>query len=130
MTHISAHFETFFVYHPGSITDSYQTSIVLKGTRHQLRSGNKLGGEPTVLADLQGKGVIQVAVGDYHFAALTAAGSLLTFGQANSGALGLGPVSVREITTPTTVQFEEGTKFVFAIAASGWHSQSSSPFFR
>ena len=80
ITHISAHFETFFAYAAGSSSDDFATSVVLKGKQSQLRSedADATGAEPEVIPELQGKGVIKVAVGDYHFAALTAKGKLLT----------------------------------------------------
>ncbi|CDZ97300.1 FOG: RCC1 domain [Phaffia rhodozyma] len=136
MTHVSAHFETFFVYYPGTADSDYSTSIVYKGTKSQLLSQSSGGVIPSVLKELQGRGVIKVALGDYHVAVLTAKGELSTFGQANSGSLGLGPISVQRVDTPTVVQFGEpktagpdgigtglGTgKFVFGITASGWHT--------
>jgi hypothetical protein len=36
--------------------------------------------DPTVLPELQHKGVISVVLGDYHFGALTVTGKLLTWG--------------------------------------------------
>jgi|ERR1700722_7633773 len=45
---------------------------------------------PLILPALQNKSVISVVIGDYHYAALTASGKLLTWGQYSLGALGLG----------------------------------------
>lgn len=80
ITHISAHFETFFAYAPGSPADDYATSVVFMGKQEQLRNEDvdATGAEPEVIPELQGKGVIKVAVGDYHNAALTATGKVLT----------------------------------------------------
>ena len=36
--------------------------------------------QPTILPELQNKGVISVVLGDYHFGALTATGKLYTWG--------------------------------------------------
>jgi len=36
--------------------------------------------QPTILPELQNKGVISVVLGDYHFGALTASGKLFTWG--------------------------------------------------
>lgn len=50
------------------------------GKQSQLRNedADAMGAEPEVIPELQGKGVIKVAVGDYHNAALTANGKMLT----------------------------------------------------
>ncbi|KAL7408952.1 regulator of chromosome condensation 1/beta-lactamase-inhibitor protein II [Mrakia frigida] len=129
ITHISAHFETFFAYAPGSSSDDFATSVVLKGKQDQLRSeeSDATGAEPEVIPELQGKGVIKVAVGDYHFGALTAKGKLLTWGGYSSGALGLG--RTRDVSRPSEVHFgnedeteDASKKFCFAVAASGWHT--------
>jgi SCF-associated factor 1 len=37
--------------------------------------------QPTILPELQNKGVISVVLGDYHFGALTATGKLFTWGK-------------------------------------------------
>ena len=36
--------------------------------------------QPTILPELQNKGVISVVLGDYHFGALTTTGKLFTWG--------------------------------------------------
>lgn len=46
--------------------------------------------DPQIIPTLQHKAVISVALGDYHSAALTEHGKLLTWGAYSSGALGLG----------------------------------------
>ncbi|KAJ4469587.1 regulator of chromosome condensation 1/beta-lactamase-inhibitor protein II [Lentinula aciculospora] len=76
ITHISAHFRTFI---------AYSESIVLMGnteTKHDT--------QPKIIPGLQNKSIISVVLGDYHFAAVTATGKLLTWGQYSDGALGLG----------------------------------------
>ena len=51
--------------------------------------------KPTVLPALQYQSVISVVLGDYHYGALTASGTLLTWGAFSRGALGLGdPMSI------------------------------------
>ena len=98
--------------------------------------------------------VISLALGDYHSAAMTEEGKLLTWGSYSDGALGLGdpaelPVgspggfeteaelrNVRngrgrptptKVEYPSEVRFDWGLpagskKFVFSVAASGWHT--------
>jgi len=82
ITHISAHYQTFVAYSTGS------SSIVLMGNQE---SGPE--SRPTVLPELQNKGVISVVLGDYHFGALTTTGKLYTWGNYSKGALGLGDPS-------------------------------------
>lgn len=66
---ISAHYETFVAYSTGS------SSVVLMGNRESTGES-----QPTILPELQNKGVISVVLGDYHFGALTATGKLYTWG--------------------------------------------------
>lgn len=136
ITHISAHFHTFFAYSTGD------SSIVLQG--NDLTASTT---PPSILPALQNRDVISVILGDYHWGALTADGKLLTWGQFSSGALGLGdpfekepgPGGFRDIQTrdalkrirrtdpvlpveePTEVNFGPG-KFVVAATAAGWHT--------
>ncbi|KIM90238.1 hypothetical protein PILCRDRAFT_811954 [Piloderma croceum F 1598] len=138
ITHISAQFKTFVAYSTGS------SSIVLMGNQRTRAES-----QPTILPELQNKGVISVVLGDYHFGALTAAGKLFTWGQYSNGALGLGdPTDIEpgqpggfltqdhrqmalnrgrgdppNVTVPTEVRFEKKRKqmFCFAAAAAGWH---------
>ena len=49
---------------------------------------------------LQDRGVINVMLGDYHNAALTSDGKLLTWGNYSDGALGLGDPRQLEVGTP------------------------------
>ena len=46
--------------------------------------------QPNIIPALQNRSIISVVMGDYHNAALTADGKLLTWGQFSNGALGLG----------------------------------------
>lgn len=101
---------------------------------------------PTVMPALQNIDVIAVVLGDYHFGALTASGSLLTWGGYSKGALGLGdPAKIPigqpggfatesqrrvavdrghgtppDVTVPTAVSFGKKKRFCFAAAAAGW----------
>ncbi len=55
---------------------------------------------PRVIPELQHRSVISVVLGDYHYAALTADGKLLTWGAYSNGALGLGDPTQIEIGNP------------------------------
>lgn len=87
---------------------------------------------PDPLPSLQGQGVIQVAIGDYHYAALTSRGEMWTWGQGGSGQLGLGQKGSRggdKVDEPQRVKFEDDDEvgegeeaFVFSIAAAGHHT--------
>ncbi|EMD39127.1 hypothetical protein CERSUDRAFT_112811 [Gelatoporia subvermispora B] len=144
ITHISAHFTTFFAYTPGA------RSLVLMG-----KSDTPEPFTPLVLPALQNRGVIAVVLGDYHYGALTASGQLLTWGSFSKGALGLGeptqlPVGTPggfateanrqaalrgrwgmqvpppEVREPAPVHFGSAgaarEMFCFAAAAAGWHT--------
>lgn len=77
---ISAHFNTFVAYSTGA------RSVVLIGKPNTLLT-------PQILPALQNREVISVVLGDYHYGALTASGTLLTWGAFSKGALGLGEPS-------------------------------------
>ncbi|WVQ71765.1 hypothetical protein IAR50_001306 [Cryptococcus sp. DSM 104548] len=89
---------------------------------------------PDALPTLQNKQIIQVASGDYHYAALTSKGEMYTWGKGNNGQLGLGELGGKgEEVEPTKVSFDQDTDseddedddegaFVFAITAAGWHT--------
>lgn len=99
---------------------------------------------PDIKPELQNRSVISVAIGDWHNAALTADGKVLTWGKFSSGALGLGdPAKLppgapgaytnggrgepRSVGVPTEVRFdyelvESKDRFAFAITAAGWHT--------
>ncbi|KAJ3721357.1 regulator of chromosome condensation 1/beta-lactamase-inhibitor protein II [Lentinula guzmanii] len=86
ITHISAHFRTFI---------AYSGSIVLMGSTE-----TKPDMQPKIIPGLQNQAVISVVAGDYHFAAVTATGKLLTWGQYSEGALGLGDPGLLQPGTP------------------------------
>ncbi|EJU03639.1 RCC1/BLIP-II [Dacryopinax primogenitus] len=140
ITHVSAQFNTFVAYSTGS------TSIVLMGNQSTQPDIS-----PTVIPALQHRDVISVVLGDYHRAALTAQGELLTWGSFSQGALGLGdpytldpgtPGGFRtfrdrdlaqrvhgpppDVEEPTKVSFHHGQEdasptFCFSVVAAGWH---------
>ena len=139
---ISASFRTFVAYSVGN------SSVVLIGSS---RSGEHAT-SPKVIPGLQGRDIVSVVLGDYHYAALTQDGHLFTWGQYSKGALGLGdpskippgqpggfallppghnlggrtPSSPPKVEVPSEVFFDhedgKADKFVFAIAACGWHT--------
>ncbi|KAM0747268.1 RCC1/BLIP-II [Meredithblackwellia eburnea MCA 4105] len=88
ITSISAHFRNFVAYSV-SADSSTGDSIVLMGdeTWNDSSDDETL---PTVVPELQGKGVIKIAQGDYHYLALTSSGELFSWGAYSAGALGLG----------------------------------------
>ncbi|KII85876.1 hypothetical protein PLICRDRAFT_115016 [Plicaturopsis crispa FD-325 SS-3] len=77
--HISANFNTFTAYSTAPV------SVVLTGTPATTPDT-----APQIVPALQNRAVIAVVLGDYHLGALTAAGTLLTWGAYSRGALGLG----------------------------------------
>ncbi|KAJ6550545.1 hypothetical protein B0H10DRAFT_2242676 [Mycena sp. CBHHK59/15] len=141
ITHISAHFLKFFAYSTGA------SSVVLMGDTDSTDETN-----PHINSTLQNKSVISVFVGDYHNAALTSSGKVLTWGGYSAGALGLGdPTALAPGTPggyatepdrldalnrghpppgtdiPTEVHFDHARKtpkdrFCFSACASGWHT--------
>ncbi|KAG2132798.1 regulator of chromosome condensation 1/beta-lactamase-inhibitor protein II [Suillus clintonianus] len=141
ITHISAQFQTFVAYSPGS------SSVILFGS-HETHADSK----PSILPSLQNNDVISVVLGDYHHGALTSTGKLLTWGEYSRGALGLGdpatlppghPGGYRTeehkrnavanggpfppgVSEPAEVSFGHGEAqkekmFCFAVTAAGWH---------
>ncbi|KAF7370577.1 RCC1/BLIP-II protein [Mycena sanguinolenta] len=89
ITHISAHFLKFFAYSTGA------SSVVLMGSKETTEEAN-----PHIEPALQNKSIISVAVGDWHNAALTSSGKLLTWGGYSAGALGLGDPTLLTPGTP------------------------------
>jgi SCF-associated factor 1 len=63
--------------------------------------------QPNIIPALQNRSIISVVMGDYHNAALTADGKLVTWGQYSNGALGLGD----------PLELEPGSPGAFATAA-------------
>ncbi|KAF5336079.1 hypothetical protein D9611_006435 [Ephemerocybe angulata] len=135
ITHVTGNFQHFVAYSTGS------SSLVLIGEDSATAVT-----EPDIKPELQNRSVISVAIGDWHNAALTADGKVLTWGAFSSGALGLGdPAKLPpgapggypndgqrrrrppQVDTPSPVRFDWGTKeprdrFAFAITAAGWHT--------
>lgn len=89
ITHITANFQHFVAYSTGL------SSIVLVGN-----TDTKPDSLPKIIPELQNKSIISVVIGDYHNAALTANGKLLTWGAYSNGALGLGDPLKLEPSTP------------------------------
>ncbi|PPQ78400.1 hypothetical protein CVT25_011623 [Psilocybe cyanescens] len=89
ITHITANFLHFVAYSTGS------SSIVLVGDTEA-----KPDSPPKIIPELQNKSIISVVIGDYHNAALTANGKLMTWGAYSNGALGLGDPLKLEPGTP------------------------------
>lgn len=89
LSKITANFQHFVAYSTGS------SSIVLVGD-----TDTKPDSRPKVIPQLQNKSIISVVIGDYHNAALTANGKLLTWGAYSNGALGLGDPLKLEPGTP------------------------------
>ena len=68
---------------------------VLLGNLHHLEyhdNGNDQGMKPIIIDELQGKNIKRIEIGDYHYLALTADGTLLSWGTESRfcGCLGLG----------------------------------------
>ncbi|PWN96731.1 hypothetical protein FA09DRAFT_331191 [Tilletiopsis washingtonensis] len=84
LTHLSANFRSFVAYSQPSTNDgAHAQGIVLLGDEDAGHLS-----PPKLLPELQGSGVLKVAVGDYHFASLDSAGKVRTWGQWSKGALG------------------------------------------
>ncbi|KAF5327877.1 hypothetical protein D9619_003928 [Psilocybe cf. subviscida] len=137
ITHISANFERFVAYSTGA------SSVVLIGD-----VGTTVHSQPKIIPELQYRSVISVVLGDYHSAAVTADGRLLSWGSFSKGALGLGHPSFlkpgtaggfsterdsrmrREppaVTVPTEVRFDNqiGSArkwYCISATAAGWHT--------
>lgn len=86
---------------------------------------------PDLIPGLEGKNVIQVALGDHHAAALTSLGEVYTWGEGSHGELGLGNTSAprnTKVSVPRRVLFpgdgekDEDKCFVFAVTAAGCHT--------
>lgn len=124
INHITAQHETIVAYSTPS--DSSATSAVLVARLENFTPDTPHTLLPVSLPALDGKAVIQVVAGDWHYAALTAQGELYTWGEGGRGQLGLGEVGLaRGQATPLRVQFPkdgEREAFVFAITAAGMHT--------
>ncbi|WWD16048.1 hypothetical protein CI109_100473 [Kwoniella shandongensis] len=130
ITHITAQFESITTYATPTAHSSASAVYHSRLPHFSESFGETL--QPDLLPALQDKGVIQVALGDYHYAALTSRGEMYTWGQGGSGQLGLGGFGGGRKDEPTRVVFKsegdddgqrEGEEdFVFAITAGGWHT--------
>ncbi|KAG6897434.1 hypothetical protein C0992_001595 [Termitomyces sp. T32_za158] len=96
ITHISANFMNFIAYSTGS------SSVVLIGNRETTPQSS-----PNIVPELQHRSIISVVLGDYHNAALTADGKVLTWGNYSAGALGLGEPTKLTAGTPGGYATEE-----------------------
>ncbi|KAF8966329.1 regulator of chromosome condensation 1/beta-lactamase-inhibitor protein II [Flammula alnicola] len=100
ITHVNnRQFPPFVAYSTGS------SSIVLIGDTNTTPES-----QPKIIPQLQNKSVISIEVGDYHTAALTANGKLLTWGGYSNGALGLGDPLKLEPGTPGAFSSERDRK--------------------
>lgn len=124
ISHISAQYDSITAY-------STTTSSVYHAKYSEASYGYNVANlRPDPLHSLQGKGVIQVALGDYHHLALTSSGEVYSWGRSAQGQLGLGGTSKRgiiDVDEPEKVVFpgdKEGKEgcFVFGITAAGWHT--------
>lgn len=114
ISHVQAHFRHFAALSPAA---PLETSAVLLGDIDTTPDS-----PPRVIPSLQGAGIVQLAMGDYHFGALDDQGVLRTWGSATTGRLGHGVAGQQqgEVDEPTRVDFAGG--FAFNIAFAGWHS--------
>jgi len=74
---------------------------------------------------LEGKTIIQIALGDHHHVALTSKGEVYTWGEGSNGQLGLGDGRSKAL-EPRKVKFEGDDEanqtFIFGVTAGGWHT--------
>jgi len=135
ITHITAAVDTFVAISTGS------SSIVLMGD-----IGTNEVSQPNIIPELQNRSVIDAAIGESHYGALTADGQLLTWGDYPSESLGLGafssdgyyttqyqtqglvwgPHRYARIFAPSPVHFNHGPnpggrRYCFAATAGGYH---------
>ncbi|PWZ03556.1 RCC1/BLIP-II [Testicularia cyperi] len=86
VSHVSAHFRHFVTFH--SIAGGRNEVVEAMNDATVVLLGAAGSSAPTLIPELQARGVIKVTMGDYHFGALTSDGSVLTWGQFSKGALG------------------------------------------
>lgn len=108
--------------------------LVLLGHRSNLVEGSHE--PPSLIPDLQERGIIEVVMGDYHYLALTDSGNLLGWGLElqNRGCLGLGALSEENqesaqpegnnwrVYRPELVAKPAPAGKWMAVVAAGWHS--------
>ncbi|KAG8918546.1 hypothetical protein FRC02_002301 [Tulasnella sp. 418] len=147
ITHISAHFNYFVTYSPGT-SSTVLMSFVKREAAAPIESITR-----TIHPTLQNQDIISVVLGDYHFGALHGDGTLYTWGRYSNGALGLGDptklplgapggystaearnearqrkvigdIPPPDVEVPSPVRFDwdepERNRFCFAVAAFGW----------
>lgn len=115
--------------------------VLLGNLKHSLypEDGNEEGAHPIIMPELQGQNIKTIEIGDYHYLALTADGSLLSWGlePRGCGCFGLGyKLTVRD-EHPDDIKFERTDLIVLrplkltkppikgkwvSIAAGGWQS--------
>ncbi|WWC69286.1 uncharacterized protein I206_103224 [Kwoniella pini CBS 10737] len=130
ITHLTAQFRSFTTY---ATPIKHSSKSAVYHTRLPDRIENVENILPDQLESLQNKGIIQIAIGDYHYAALNDKGEMFTWGQGDSGQLGRGRDRLGD--EPTKVIFpqdqvdlkdnegdEQEGSFVFSITAGGWHT--------
>ncbi|KAL1413473.1 hypothetical protein Q8F55_001242 [Vanrija albida] len=130
VNHITAQFRTIASYSTPQDASAASSVLVARIDEITPRTGATL--RPIDLPALDGKTVVQVVAGDWHYAALTAQGELYTWGENGSGQLGLGDEAAGAGTSqkaPTRVSFPteadadgQHQPFVFAITAAGMHT--------
>ncbi|KAK6903041.1 hypothetical protein I203_108302 [Kwoniella mangroviensis CBS 8507] len=128
ITHLTAQFRSFTTYAtPTSSSDNSSAVYHARITDYSERLGETIIPDSELLEYLKDKGIIQVAIGDYHYAALNDKGQMFTWGQGDSGQLGRGQDKFGK--TPVRVIFPEDEQetegegaFIFSITAGGWHT--------
>ncbi|WWD10033.1 hypothetical protein V865_008166 [Kwoniella europaea PYCC6329] len=128
ITHLTAQFRSFTTYAtPTSSSDNSSAVYHARITDYTERLGERIIPDSELLGCLKDKGIIQIAIGDYHYAALNDKGQMFTWGQGDSGQLGRGQDKFGK--SPIRVQFPEDEQdkegegaFVFSITAGGWHT--------
>ncbi|WWC89891.1 uncharacterized protein L201_004820 [Kwoniella dendrophila CBS 6074] len=119
ITHITAQFRSFVTY--DTPTSSKRGSSVHVAELPQSLENIGENVYPSAFDFLNDKGIIQVAIGDYHYAALNDKGEMFTWGQGDAGQLGRS--QVRSSKQPSKVFFPDNPNaFVFSITAAGWHT--------
>lgn len=147
MIHISGSFRNFAVFNTDGVVylgNHEMIAQALKSPCLDLGTPRVSNVKPTIMPDLQNRGIIKIAFGDYHRLALTANGKVLAWGTEPQacGAFGIGahgdaaargaimeddlvlrkPVEVYFHSTSEYHPEQESKYFAFNIAAAGWHS--------
>ncbi|WVW82946.1 hypothetical protein I302_104961 [Kwoniella bestiolae CBS 10118] len=137
VTHLTAQFRSFTTYATPTSNSDNSAVYHARIPEYSDQLGEKTIPDLELLESLRNKGIIQVAIGDYHYAALNDKGEMFTWGQGDSGQLGRGQNKSGKV--PTRVIFPEdeldftsddtsGSEkkgegaFVFSITAGGWHT--------